>query len=61
MLKNLYFIPAQCTLHIDQQPVTAIIDSGSDVNVITKTLLDQLGYIPTGPSKVTLKLATVKV
>lgn len=55
--ENLHFTPARCTLHIDQQPVTAVIDSGAYVSVIAKSLLNQLGYVPTGPSNATLRLA----
>jgi predicted aspartyl protease len=55
--ENIHFTPARCTLHIGQQPVTAVIDSGAYVSVIAKSLLNQLGYVPTGPSNATLILA----
>ena len=55
--ENVHFTPARCTLHIDQQPVTAVIDSGAYVSVIAKSLLNQLGYVPTGLSNATLRLA----
>ena len=35
---------AKCTLRIGQKAQTAIIDSGAATSIMTKALLDKLGY-----------------
>ena len=53
-----HFTTTQCDLYINQHLVTVDIDSGAAISVITKPLLDCLGYVATGPSDIIIRVVT---
>ena len=48
---------AKCDLYVGKTPVTAVIDSGAATSIVTKPLLESLGYPITGPSNMIIVTA----
>jgi len=45
---------AKCELYVEQELITAVIDSGAATSIITSTLLKQLGYLMDKASKMVI-------
>src|SRR6266536_1664007 len=48
---------AKCEIYVGRTPITAVIDSGAATSIITKTLLQQLGYTINEPSNMVIVTA----